>query len=306
MVVNQQNMEVLLEQASRAAELAELCLTLRRKKTELEAQLGMLEIHANNEQLDVEKLEGLSVKSVLLWLAGKRSTILEIERQEAEEARQECEAAKLELDAVTQQLELAQQELDAMGDCSSVFAAMVKEVPPGYRTAASEDAVLLALDQKLADLERLHKALEDTIVAGTVARKKIGHVMDDLRVAKEQTVLLGGMSSVSDEDSLNHTQKEVVDLRDELSLFKEAMLDLNLPQELRFDLHDFLLVEQDFLVKQRTNTLVTGAIPQVMARLQLADSQIEAILAYVSEELEETAVRMQPVMVSLGNVILKK
>lgn len=306
MVVNQQNMESLYEKAVRAAEQAELCLTLRREKTGLEAQAGHLEISASNEQLDVEKLEGLSIKGMLLWMTGKRSKMLAIERHEAEEAWQEYESAQAELDAVTTRLAQAEAELLALRDCGDQFGMLVREALPAFRETEKENKMLQELEQKLADLDRLCKDLEETCTTGTAARKEVAHAMDDLRTAREQTALLGGMSSVSDLESLLHTQREIIDLRDELSEFKEEMLDLNLPAELRFDLHDFLLVEPDFLIKHRTNALVTGAIPKVMARLQLADRQIEAILAYVAEELEEKTVCLQRVLLSIGEQMLKK
>lgn len=122
-------MEELKSKVMRKAELLQQLLDLEAEKKQLSKDVFDLRIAANNEQVDVQSLEGFSFKGLILSLQGKKEERLEQERREARHAKSQYDLASARLASIEQQLADIPTLLETLGDCEEQLLSRVDQIP---------------------------------------------------------------------------------------------------------------------------------------------------------------------------------
>ncbi|MEV4534496.1 hypothetical protein AB0J82_11770 [Asanoa sp. NPDC049518] len=152
---------------------------LRRRADELTRQLATLRTRAVAEQLDVDKLEGLSLTRVLASLRGSRDDRLGRERAEAEAARYRVADASDRLAALEREQAAARARLAELAPAPATYAAALDEKE--RLLAASADPRRVRLLELADERGRLRGELHEIAEAVTAARM----AADDLAVVRE-------------------------------------------------------------------------------------------------------------------------
>ncbi|SNT63274.1 hypothetical protein SAMN05421812_11541 [Asanoa hainanensis] len=157
---------------------------LRRRADELTGELAALRTRAAAEQLDVDKLEGLSLTRVLASLRGSRDDRLARERAEAETARYRVADASARLAALQREQAAARARLDDLAHAPAAYAAVLDEKE--RLLAASADprrTRLLELADERGRLQGELHEIAEAVAAAQVAADDLALVQDGLRGA---------------------------------------------------------------------------------------------------------------------------
>lgn len=152
----------LKQKVQHMAELEERLLELGAEKKLLEKQVFDLKIAVNNEQVDVENLEGFSVKGLLLQLTGKKEERLEEERREARSAKAEFDYAAARLANVNLQLEGIPAELEQFAGCDQELLRCLHEAL-GEMPCAELTAKIKHLEEMIKNCRDL-QTLDDGVI----------------------------------------------------------------------------------------------------------------------------------------------
>ena len=299
------SLKKLMQRAEQKLHLDSQLLELMYRQAELEKSVFQRKVAARNKQEDVERLKGFCVKGLLLGLTGKKDQVLAQERSEADEARLQYDSATAELQEIAGQIKKYQTELSAFQGADQALQKEIETINPQLRESDSMyPEVLLEKEMQIGCIEALQTDLEEVFHAGDAAKKTIRDLAQAL--TGSPSLVRAAWKTGTDRKRLVTGQKLFNQLREQLSLFKEEVLDLDLPQELRFDLHEFFLISDRFLLGLYSETTIGKRVDKIFSLVEVSDWQIDAIMAYVYAEMQENAINLQAAWVELGQCLLEK
>ena len=117
----------LLEQCARKKKLEASAAELTSQRNVYIDRVRELEQYMQEEQEDVDQLEGRSLAAFFYNVVGKMDEKLTKEREEAYAAKVKYDAAVRELAGIEEDLRRCQAELDTLGDCEGRYAALLQE-----------------------------------------------------------------------------------------------------------------------------------------------------------------------------------
>ena len=166
-----ERLEELRQQIARKNSLEGILKTLRVQKQELEEKVSELEAIMIKEDADVQKLEGRSLASFYYTIIGKKSHLLDKERQEAYVARVKYDTVAKELEAVKADLESSEREFHSLRWSEDDYQQALKEKAKAIRLAGGLKAEkVIELEETILYIENKKKELKEAITAGKRAR----------------------------------------------------------------------------------------------------------------------------------------
>lgn len=258
------------------------------------------------ERKNMQSLEGLSLKGLLLGLTGRKEAVLKKERQDVIEAQVQQEITAAELAKVANDLENVLDQQRKLGNCQEEFWSQFPAVYAEYRNAGTGDqATARDLEFQMIAAAKHHKEVEEALKCGREARQSIDLVLkslNEVRVCEEDAPATG---SGLVRGKISQAQSRVNQMRDSLSVFKEELLDLHLPADMRFDLHGFLQLEDDCLTG-RTSTNITEQYRRITMLLHPAIAQMDAIIPWLESMQGKSHLRLQQARLSLAQHVLEE
>ena len=287
-------------------ELEAKILELWEMKQMLRELLTQYAEETKQEQKDVQSLESPSFKGLLLGLTGRKEEILKKERRDVMEARIQQEITAAELAKVANDLENVLDQQRKLGNCQEEFWFQFPTVYAEYRNSgAGDQATAQDLEFQMVAAAKHHKEVEEALLCGRDARRSIDLALKSLNEvrASEEDALATGSGLVR--GKIAQAQTQVNQMRDTLSVFKEELLDLHLPAEMRFDLHGFLQLEDDCLTS-RASTNITEQHRRITMLLHPAILQIDAIIPWLESMQGKSHLRLQQARLSLAQHVLEE
>ena len=304
LVVDDQFRKIFID-AERKNELDGLILEWQEEKQSLEQALAQQAQEVQQEQEDVDALERFSVKGMLLGLTGKKEAALKKERLEARDAKVQYEITAEELTAVSQRLEAALTEQQKLGDCHTRFWEMFPPIYTYYRNNGGYDVQLVTdLELQMIAAAKHNKELREALDTGREGRRSIDIVLKTLKEVRASEDDAPAPGSAAVRSQIAAAQQEVMRLRDCLCTFKEELLDLHLPDGMKFDLHEILQLKDDCLTGRSSGTNITDAHNRLAILLHPSVEQLEAILPYLEKTLACSDVRLHQAQLSLAQYVL--
>jgi len=282
-------------------------LELWEMKQALQETLAQRARETEQEQKDVQALEGRSLKGLLLGLTGKKEDALKKERRDVMEAKINQEIAVAELASVANKLEHTLEQQRKLGDCQEQFWQAFPSVYVQFRNSGEGDqAYAQELEMQMIVDARQHKEALEALMAAYEAKDSIQAVLRSLNAvrASEDEALAPGSETVR--GKIVRAQEQVNAMRDKLSTFKEELLDLNMPADLCFDLHGFLLLEDDCLIGRSNNTNISEQYHRIMALLHPAIQQLDAIIPYLEGLRAKNHLLLHQSRLSLAQHVLQE
>lgn len=259
------------------------------------------------EKKEVQALEGISLKGLLLGLTGKKEEALKKERREVMEAKVNQEIAVAELATVANKLEHTLDQLRKLGDCQEQFWQAFPSVYVQFRNSGEGDqAYAQELEMQMIVDAKQHKEALEALTAAYEARDSVHTVLkslNDVRTSEDEALAPG---SEAVRGKIVRAQEQVNTMRDKLSIFKEELLDLNMPAELRFDLHGFLLLEDDCLTGRSGKTNISDQYNRITVLLHPAIQQLEAIIPYLERLRAKNHLLLHQSRLSLAQHVLQE
>ena len=270
----------LQEKISRARQLSAMVEELREQRWALAAKVRELEAAKQDEQAEVDRLEGRSLAAFFYYVIGKKEERLSKERQEAYAARVMYDTAALELDDVEEDLRWCGEELDKLRGSEEQYAAMLREKTAAVKAAGGETAgEILRLEERSAFLESQKKELREAISAGNTARRTAERVLRSLSDAEGLGTwdLLGGglLADIAKHSHLDDAQSAVEQLQLQLRRFKTELADVRI----HADMDGFLRFADYFFDGLFADWAVMSQISQSQSQVQNTLGQVERALS---------------------------
>lgn len=282
----------LLDQCARKRKLESSIKELTAQRDQYAAQAGDLQKRFQEEQEDVDRLEGRSLAAFFYNVIGKKGEKLDKERQEAYAARVKYDAASRELAGAEEDLRRCQRELNEVWDSESRYQALWKEKIQAVKQAGGPvGEKILNLEERISYLEGQQKELNEAISAGQKALSVADQVLSSLDSAEGWGTwdLVGGgmLSDLAKHSHLDTAQSSVEHLQSQLRIFKTELADVTVDEDFQVSIDGFLRFADYFFDGIFTDWMVLDRIHQSQDRVQDTRDQIDQVLRCLEERLNQ-------------------
>ena len=296
-----QQLKELFAQCARKRKLEASAAELRRQRDTYATRAEELEQAMQEEQADVDRLEGRSLAAFFYNVVGKMDEKLTKERQEAYAAQVKYDAAARELAGAEEDLCRCQAELDTLGDCEVRYAALLREKTQAVKAAGGAVAEqILALEERSAYLESQERELREASAAGQNALSTAEQILESLNSAENWGTwdLVGGglMADLAKHSRLDDAQESVEYLQSQLRAFRTELADVTISADFQVNIDGFLRVADYIFDGIFADWAVLDQINRSQAQVEDTRDQISGVLHHLHQMLvmaEEERARLQ-------------
>lgn len=247
----------------------------------------------SKEERDVEKLEKLTLSSVLAALRGNKEDEIDREKREAYAARLRLQEAERQRDEIRYEIRLRQERIKASETCEQRYEALLREKAEIVRkTDPALAERLSALEQKELGMVSRKKELEEALSAGRQTLEHIQAALDDLDNAEGWSAwdIMGGglIADAMKYSSMDDAQKKMEWVQSDLRRYQAELADV--AQTAAFDLQPdgFLQFADFFWDGIFADLAVRDHIYQSQGQMQTLKEQVNRIQIGLEQELDET------------------
>lgn len=239
-----ERLKELYTQKSQKKRLESMKAELSKQETEVAKKAAELEVMKKKEQLDVDKLEGMSIKALFFTLAGTKEERLSKEREEAFVAAMKYDAAKRDLEGIAVDLRYCQEELDKLADCEAEYEHLLEQKKNSLKQEASHRAnEVIRLEKEIAAISHEIIELEEALDVGYKAYDLVDEIVGELEEAHNladwDTFMDSFLIDMQKQEHI-HTAKDLIqDLRQELRRFKTELADVNIEGDIQIEMDEF-------------------------------------------------------------------
>ena len=281
-------------QCTRKKKLEASAAELRTQRDTYRLRAQELEQSFQQEQADVDRLEGRSLSAFFYNVIGKMDEKLTQEKQEAYAARVKYDAAARELAGIEEDLHRCEAELDSLQGCESRYEAVLKEKIQAFKEAGGDVAEqILKLEERTAYLESQKRELEEAVSAGRAALTTADQIAGSLDSAEGWGTwdLFGGglISDLAKHSHLDDAQASVEFLQSQLRRFKTELADVTISADFQVNIDGFLRVADYLFDGIFADWTVLDQIHQSQEQIQNSRSQICNVMDYLHALMDQAA-----------------
>lgn len=231
------------------------------------------------EQMDVDKLEGKSIKALFFTLSGSIDEKLSKERQEAYAAAMKYDAAKRDLEGIQSDLRFCKEELDKLTDCEVEYRDLLEQKKNALKLEGTQKANdIMLMEKDLSKLEHEITELEEALDAGYRAFDLADNIVTELEgahdMAEWDTFMDSILIDMQKHEHINNAQDLIEDLRHELRRFKTELADVQIEGDIQIEMDDFSKFADWFFDNIFTDWDIKAKIENSLAQAQETREQI--------------------------------
>lgn len=185
----------------------------------------------DKEQADVDRLERVSLSSLLAGLTGRKEEHLAREEAEAVAARLRYQTAQRQLEEVREELEACRERVRAAEDCPARYEACLRARQAALKTAdPALGSRISGMEARIAALTARRRELREALEAGERVLDRLDRVIKKLDSAGGWSTwdLLGGglVADFMKYDRLDAAQEQIEVLRGDLRRYQAELADV--------------------------------------------------------------------------------
>jgi len=282
-IAEQKRLKAKLEQDLKAVEeeLGKTSLLLQTRTSELE-----------KEQVDVEKLEQMSLTSLFYSVLGSRDEQLEKERQELLSTQLKHGQTKHQLEYLQRELSRLQERLEALKDIDARYESLLAEKERLLQqTNQAAAAQLLDFSKQAADINAELREITEAITAGNEVLADLDEVIDSLSSAEgwgTWDMLGGGLIATAIKHSrIDEARDHIHDVQAGISRFQRELADVQQYIDINIEISGFESFADYFFDGLIMDWIVQSKIEDSLSRAQDARTMIEQVIQQL-ESLRNT------------------
>ncbi|MDY3282622.1 hypothetical protein [Dysosmobacter sp.] len=236
----------------------------------------------DKEQRDVDRLEGVSLASLLASLRGDRDERMDKERAEACAAALRYEAARRQLDEVLADAEFRRRRIADNRFAREEYDRLLEEKAAelaARNPAAAEK--LRQIEQLLTELTDRRRELQEAIFAGETVEAKLRFLLEKLDSAAGWSTfdLMGGglLADMAKYSHLDEAQKLAGELQSALRRYEAELADVTISADFRIEVGGFLTMADVWFDNIFTDWAVRDHIRESESRVRDTRRQVEAL-----------------------------
>lgn len=267
--------------------------TLRQQELLCRQKVEQLQAAWNKEQADVDRLERVSLSSVLASLSGRKEERLEQEEAEALAARLQYQTARQQLEEIRSELSDCEERIRRSEDCPARYEVCLRARQAALKAA---DPVLGErigrLEADITGLTGRRKELREALDAGDRALERLAAVLKKLDSAGGWSTwdLLGGglVADMMKYSRLDEAQAQIESLRGDLRRYQAELADVERLEHFDVRPDNTTQVFDIFFDNIFSDWMVRDQIQRSQNEMYGLNSRIEAIQSRLRREMEET------------------
>ena len=303
-----QQLRRLQEQCARKKKLEATAAELQGQQEAYAARVRELEQAFQEEQADVDRLEGRSLSALLYNALGKMDEKLTREKQEAYAARLKYDTAARELAAIQGELRRCQGELASLGDCEGCYRALFQEKTQAVKEAGGAAAEeLLRLEEQAAYLDSQQGELDEALAAGETALATADRIVNSLHSAESWGTwdLFGGgfLAGLAKHSRLDDAQASLESLQSQLRQFKTQLADVTIDAQFQVSIDGFLRLADYVFDGIFADWAVLDRIRHSQDQMERTRDQIRSLLDHLRTLGEKTAAQKGDIQRQLEKLV---
>ena len=267
-------------------------LELERQRAEAGKKAAELNEIKEKEQLDVDKLEGKSIKAMFATLAGNKDEKLSQERQEAYAAAMKYDAALRDLQGIMRDLEHCKIELEKIEGIEEEYEHLLEERKNSLKQEASRRAnEVIILEKQMEDLSHEIVELEEALDVGYRAFDLIESIVSELQeaynYAEMDLYMKGYWVEMQKHEHIHNAENIIENLRNELRRFKTELADVNIEGDIQIEMDDFSEFADWFFDNIFTDWDIKDKIANSLSQADETRGQITATINLLKDMRDE-------------------
>ena len=290
--------------------LENLVADLEQQYEDLKKKVFLYEAQMNQEQADVDKLEGRSLSAFFAGLRGNKEERLDKERQEARAARVKYDMAVLERNAVEDDLRRRKEELADLETIPARREALLTQWAQAVKAMGGPTGkAVLDLEERVAWCEGQRREIREALAAGQEALTAADNILESLSTAEDWGTMdmFGGgfLSTMFKHEAIDEAQGKVEGLQFALRKFKTELVDVSIQAELNFTLDNFTQFADFFFDNIFTDWAVQDEINRAQVRVRQVKSEIQAVQEKLSQQDSQRQEEIVQAQQELENLLVK-
>ena len=290
--------------------LETLVADLEQQFEDLKKKVFLYEAQMNQEQADVDKLEGRSLSAFFAGLRGNREERLDKERQEARAARVKYDMAVLERNMVEEDLRRRKEELADLETIPAQREALLAQWAQTVKAMGGPTGkAVLDLEERVAWCEGQRREIREALAAGQEALTAADNILESLSTAEDWGTMdmFGGgfLSTMFKHEAIDEAQGKVEGLQFALRKFKTELVDVSIQAELNFTLDNFTQFADFFFDNIFTDWAVQDEINRAQERVRLVKSEIQMVQENLSQQDSQRQEEIVQAQQELENLLVK-
>lgn len=306
----QRELDALRERMAQRREDQAVLERLRRQEEDCRREVEARGARLDKEERDVEKLEKLTISSILASLRGSKDEDMDRERAEAYAARLRYQEAERQLAEVREEILDRQRRIQENAGCEAEYQALLREKEAELRKTNP------ALAEKLAELERREleltarqKELREAEEAGRQALFQldgaIGH-LEDAEGWGTWDVFGGGLlSDVMKYSRLDDAQQQISQVGSALRRYRAELEDVARTVEFDVKPDNFTQTVDIFFDNMFTDWAVLDRIRRSRDQMLDLESRVQSIQDGLLRDLEGTEAELEALRTERNELVRK-
>lgn len=255
---------------------------LKVEKSSLEKKEKFLAEARLKEQADVDKLEGISLPSLLYSITGQKEEHIAKETQEARIAATKHEKVCTQLRLVNQEIEKYNYELIELSAFEKEYEQILNEKSEYIKKIdPANGAIILKLEEQLEFLKHQYKEIREAYAVGNAILEQIEEVAVSLDKAGDWGTfdLFGGglFSDMMKHSHLDDAQMKINSLQELLAKYKTELNDVKIQLEKQVNIDGFLLFADFFFDGLFADWAVLSQIEDSEKQIRETNKQVQQI-----------------------------
>ena len=271
-------------------------------------QGDQLMIVLDKERKDVEKLESLSMSSMLSTILGNKYEKLDKEKQEYIEAKLKYEEWMDNIDRLEEEVKQLKISLIDYRDIKSEYKDLISEkeeliIREGGSAGIKLKNLTMNIDESKIDIKEVSEAID----AGEKTLESLGEVRKKLKSAKGWGTwdILGGgfISDIAKHSAINEANQISVDVQHNLEAFKKELSDVNEFTDIQVNLSSFAQfadfffdgIFADWFVQTKINNSLNN-VNGTIEKIQEIISDLDHNLVDLKQSLRKDEVNLKDIL----------
>ena len=265
---------------------------LTKQKEEVAKKAAELNAIKKKEQLDVDKLEGKTIKALFFTLAGTKEEKLSQERQEAYVAAMKHDAAQRDLQGIMYDLRVCAEKLEKLVGSEKEYEHLLEEKKNSIKREESRRAEeVIVLERQLEKLSYEIIELEEALDVGYCAFDIVDKIVKELEEARKfadwDTFMDSFFIDIQKQEHIHNAQDLIQDLRHELRHFKTELADVNIDGDIQIEIDDFSKFADWFFDNIFTDWDIKAKIENSQDQAEKTRSQVTATINLLKDMRDE-------------------
>lgn len=283
---------------------------LLQQETAVAKKAAMLGEIKKKEQMDVDKLEGKSIKVLFFTLSGSIEEKLSKERQEAYAAAMKYDAARRDLEGIQSDLRYCQEELDKLMDCEAEYQHLYEQKKNSLKMEATQKANdIMLMEKDLSTLGNEIIELEEALDAGykafDLADKIVAELEEAHKMAEWDTFMDSMLVDMQKHEHIHNAQDLIEDLRNELRRFKTELADVQIVGNIQIEMDDFSEFADWFFDNIFTDWDIKAKIENSLEQAQDTREQITGTINTLKDMRDARQISRFELQERLENVVVE-